>query len=101
MKETIKTKIGFNLLVWSGGLPEDFLPITERLRKIGYDGVECFMEERDINAYKKFGAHLKNLELEATCVLGLGPDENPISESKAIREKAVVRLKKLLIAPMH
>lgn len=112
MVASAKTKIGFNLLVWSGGLPEDFIPITERLKKIGYDGVECFMEERDINAYKKLGAHLKNIGLETTCVLGLGPDENPISESKSIREKAVLRLKeaidcahaldsKIICGPVH
>jgi D-psicose/D-tagatose/L-ribulose 3-epimerase len=89
-------KIGFNLLVWSGGLPESFLPITERLRKIGYDGIECFMEERNQNTYRQFGNHLHNNGLEATCVLGLGPDENPISESKAIRDNAIVRLKEAI-----
>ena len=97
MKETSsKTKIGFNLLVWSGGLPDTFLPITERLKKIGYDGVECFMEERNNKAYSKLGNHLKSIGLEATCVLGVGPDENPISKSKAIRDKAIVRLKEAI-----
>ncbi len=89
-------KIGFNLLVWSGGLPDTFLPITERLKKIGYNGIECFMEERDVNAYKQFGKHLHSLGLEATCVLGVGPDENPIGETKQIRDKAVVRLKEAI-----
>ncbi len=89
-------KIGFNLLVWSGGLPESFLPITEKLKGIGYDGIECFMEERDQQSYKKFGSHLQSIGLEATCVLGMGPDENPVSESKAIREKAVTRLKEAI-----
>ncbi len=89
-------KIGFNLLVWSGGLPDTFLPITERLKKIGYDGIECFMEERDVNAYKRFGNHVQSIGLEATCVLGVGPDENPIGESKAIRDNAIVRLKQAI-----
>lgn len=96
MAPLIKTHIGFNLLVWSGGLPEDFLPITERLKKIGYDGVECFMAEQDINAYKKLGKHLGSIGLEATCVLGMGPDENPISDSKSVRDKAVIRLKEAI-----
>ncbi len=109
---SVKAKIGFNLLVWSGGLPDTFLPITERLKKIGYDGIECFMEERDITAYKRFGNHLSNIGLEATCVLGVGPDENPISESKLIRDKAIDRLKvaidcaqaigsKIICGPFH
>ena len=89
-------KIGFNLLVWSGGLPDGFLSITERLRKIGYDGIEVFMAEQDKNAYSRLGKHLKSIGLEATCVLGVGPDENPISDSKLIRTKAVERIKQAI-----
>ncbi len=89
-------KIGFNLLVWSGGLPDSFLPITEKLKTFGYDGIECFMQEKDKSVYKRFGNHLQSIGLEATCVLGLGPDENPISDSKAVREKANVRLKEAI-----
>lgn len=83
-------------MVWSGGLPETFLPITERLKKIGYDGIECFMEERDIASYKRLGDHLRNIGLEATCVLGVGPDENPISESRDVRDKGVTRIKEAI-----
>lgn len=86
-------KIGFNLLVWSGGLPESFKSITEKLKQIGYDGIEVFMAEQDVNAYKRLGNHLQSIGLESTCVLGLGPDENPVSSSKTIRDKAVERLK--------
>lgn len=89
-------KIGFNLLVWSGGIPSDFWPVTERLKKTGYDGIECFMEERDESVYKKFGEHLRSIGLEATCVLGVGPDDNPASESAAVRNKAVERLKQAI-----
>lgn len=89
----MKNKVGFNLLVWSGGIPESFWTVTERLKKTGYDGIECFMEERDPGVYKKFGDHLRHIGLEATCVLGVGPDDNPVSESPAVREKAVARLK--------
>ena len=89
----MKNKIGFNLLVWSGGLPDSFHEITARLKSLGYNGIECFMEERDVKAYKKFGEHLRGVGLDSTCVLGVGPDENPVSESPAIRKKALERLK--------
>jgi D-psicose/D-tagatose/L-ribulose 3-epimerase len=105
-------KIGFNLLVWSGGLPDSFLTITERLKKIGYDGIEVFMAEQDKNAYSRLGNHLKSIGLEATCVLGVGPDENPVSDSKSTRDKAVDRIKvaidcahaigsKIICGPFH
>lgn len=89
----MKNKIGFNLLVWSGGIPDSFREVTEKLKGIGYDGIECFMEERDTTVYRNFGQHLRDIGLEATCVLGVGPDENPASDSAAVREKAVARLK--------
>ncbi|HEX8041450.1 MAG TPA: sugar phosphate isomerase/epimerase family protein [Chryseosolibacter sp.] len=89
----MQNKIGFNLLVWSGGIPDTFLSITERLKAIGYDGIECFMEERDPAVYRKFGDHLQKTGLEATCVLGVGPDDNPVSDSPAVRRKALDRLK--------
>ncbi len=94
--KAIMNKIGFNLLVWSGGLPDTFFDITEKLKGLGYDGVECFMEERDTAVYKRLGNHLRQIGMESTCVLGVGPDENPISESKAVREKAVARLKQAI-----
>jgi D-psicose/D-tagatose/L-ribulose 3-epimerase len=108
----MKNKIGFNLLVWSGGIPESFWEITERLKQIGYDGIEVFMEERDTSAYKKFGDHLRSIGLEATCVLGVGPDDNPVGESAAVRQKAIDRLKlaidcaeaigsKIICGPFH
>lgn len=92
----MKNKIGFNLLVWSGGIPDTFWQITERLKTTGYDGIECFMEERDAAVYRRFGTHLRDLGLEATCVLGVGPDENPVSDTAAIRAKAVDRLKEAI-----
>jgi D-psicose/D-tagatose/L-ribulose 3-epimerase len=92
----MKNKIGFNLLVWSGGIPDDFWPVTERIKRVGYDGIEVFMEERDTARYKKFGDHLRSINLEATCVLGVGPDENPASDSASVRKKAVDRLKQAI-----
>ena len=105
-------KIGFNLLVWSGGIPDSFLPVTERLKKIGYDGIEIFMEERNPTVYREFGEHLQRIGLEATCVLGMGADENPVSNSKLIRDRAIDRLKlaidcahalnaKIICGPFH
>ena len=92
----MKNKIGFNLLVWSGGIPETFWSLTERLKDLGYDGIEVFMEERNVGLYKKFGDHLRSIGLEATCVLGVGPDDNPIDESGAVRKKASERLRQAI-----
>ena len=99
-------------MAWSGGIGNDMFPVSERLKKIGYDGIECFMAEQNKGVYKQFGKHLQSIGLEATCVLGLGPEENPASDSSATREKALVRLKnaidcahalnsKIICGPFH
>lgn len=92
----MQNKVGFNLLVWSGGIPESFWGITEKLKTLGYDGIECFMAEQSVDVYRKFGEHLRNIGLEATCVLGVGPDDNPVGDSPAVRAKALDRLKQAI-----
>ena len=89
----ITSPVGFNLLVWTAALSEKMNPIAERLKTIGYDGVECFVDTQDIGVYRKFGAHLNQLGLQSTCVTVVGPDENPASDSARVREQAVAHLK--------
>ncbi|TDB60431.1 sugar phosphate isomerase/epimerase family protein [Arundinibacter roseus] len=88
------TKIGFNVLAWSAVVSDELFPIVDRLKKIGYDGVECFVgAAEDPSAYKRFGAHAAELGLETTAVTVVGPDTNPISESATIRAQALDRIK--------
>ena len=107
-----KHKIGFNLLPWSSTLSPALNPVADRLKEIGYDGVECFMGEGSEQSYIDFGKRLKDCGLESTCVLGLGPEHDPISESPAVRSKAVEKLKwavdrasdlgaRLICGPVH
>ncbi len=88
--------VGFNLLAWSAPISEKMHPIAERLKKIGYDGVECFIDYQDVSAYRQFGQHLGQLGLQSTCVMTLSPDENPVSESASVREQALTRLKEAI-----
>lgn len=85
--------IGFNLLVWTAAISEKMNPIADRLKTIGYDGVECFIDTQNVAVYQKFGAHLDQLGLQSTCVTVVGPDENPASELASVRERAVTHLK--------
>lgn len=86
-------KTGFNLLVWNGAIPNEFYTIAERIKKIGYDGIEVFMAEPDPQEYRRFGDHLKSIGLEATCVTGGSVEGNAVSESASVRAKAVDQLK--------
>ena len=88
-----RSPIGFNLLAWSAPISEKMHPIAERLKTIGYDGIECFIDNQDVAAYQQFGAHLQQLGLRSTTVTVVGPNENPASNSATIREQAIDFLK--------
>jgi D-psicose/D-tagatose/L-ribulose 3-epimerase len=86
-------KIGFNVLAWSAVISEDLLPIMDRLKEIGYDGVEFLVGSPDISAYKRLGDHATTIGLETTCVYVLNEDENLISKEKSIRRNGLDRIK--------
>ena len=86
-------KIGFNLLAWSASVEEDVYPILERLKTIGYDGVEFFYGTENLDLYTRFGKQCNALDLKMTAVLGLGPDTNAISEDAKIRQAALDKMK--------
>ncbi len=107
-----KNKVGFNLLLWASAVSEKMNPIADRLKTIGFDGIEVSMGATDIAPYVTYGKYLQSIGMEATCSFGVGPDHNPISESKAVRDKAVEKMKwiidrandlhaKVVCGPMH
>lgn len=86
-------KIGFNVLAWTALISDDLFPIVDKLKEIGYDGVECLIGSPDVAAYQRLGQHARNIGLEMTSVFVVGKDENPISESAAVRQKGLERIK--------
>lgn len=105
-------KFGFNLLVWSATASEALFPHVDRLKKIGYDGVEIAMGQQDPAVYRHFGQHVKDNELEINCVTVLSPEANPVSPDAAIRAKSLAMLQwnidrcvdvgaKILCGPFH
>ncbi|MDB5245821.1 MAG: Xylose isomerase protein barrel [Segetibacter sp.] len=86
-------KIGFNVLAWSAVISDEIMPVIDRLKTIGYDGVEFLIGSPDKAAYKRLGEYTKSIGLEVTTVFVVGKDENPISEDAAVRAKALDRIK--------
>lgn len=81
------------MLAWSAVVSDDLMPITDRLKAIGYDGIECFIGSPDEAAYKRVGEHVRNIGMEATCVFVVGKDENPVSDSATVRARSLDRIK--------
>ena len=60
-------KYGFNLLLWTGELADEYLPVLETLKEMGYDGVELPIFNPDLD-YAAWGSKLDALGLERTAV---------------------------------
>ncbi|WP_047814832.1 sugar phosphate isomerase/epimerase family protein [Rhodopirellula islandica] len=88
-------KYGMNLLLWSGEVTEEMLPVCEQLKGLGYDSVELPMFNLDLD-YAKIGKHLDELGLGRTAVTIRGEEDNPISPDAAVRAKGVELNKKTL-----
>src|SRR5690606_18748808 len=86
-------KIGFNLLPWSAGVSAEVYPIVDRLKSIGYDGVECFIGSANEQEYKSLANVAQDMELTVDGVFVVGTEHNPISSDPLIRKHALERIK--------
>ena len=89
-------KFGMNLLLWTGELNDDMIPVLEMLKETGYDGVELPIFNLDLD-YATWGKRLDDLDLERTAVTIRGAEDNPISPDAAVRAKGVELSKKTTI----
>ncbi len=89
-------KYGLNMLLWTTDVNEEQYPLLEKIKGWGYDGVELPIFDLDVAKFKSLGARLDALGLERTAVTVSTPEANPISNSPAVRQAAVDRLKKVV-----
>ena len=61
-------KIGFNLLLWATHIEESHFHLLDKLKKVGYDGVEVPLFQGDLAHYTKLGRALADSGLAATTV---------------------------------
>jgi D-psicose/D-tagatose/L-ribulose 3-epimerase len=85
-------KIGFDLLAVAGHVTDDHMPHIERLKALGYDGVEIPVFDGPVDHYKAIGHRLKDIGLQSTIVTIVGEDTNPASSDPVIRSNARDRL---------
>lgn len=88
-------KYGMNLLLWTGEVTEETLPTIERLKAVGFDGIELPMFNLDLD-YAALGKRLDDLGLKRTAVTIRNETDNPISPDPAVRAKGVELNKKTL-----
>lgn len=91
-------KIGINMLLWTGHVEAEHVPILEAIKAEGYDGVEIpLFDVSDEGHYRWLAGVLDDIGLERT-VVALIPDEahSPISQDPACRTRAVDHLKRVI-----
>ena len=88
-------KYGMNLLLWSGEVTDELMPVCEQLKAAGYDGVELPMFNLDLD-YAAIGKQLDDIGLSRTSVTIRGEEDNPISPDAAVRAKGIELTKKTL-----
>ena len=86
-------KYGMNLLLWAADVEPSHDPVLEQIKQIGFDGVEVPVFDFDVPKFERLGAKLDELGLGRTAVTVSTAEANPISESAAVRQAAVDRLK--------
>ena len=83
-------QFGMNLLLWTDDpTAEEFLPLYERLRAMGYDGIELPIFDPVPEAFAKLGQRLDDIGLARTAIAIRGPEDDPISPDPAIRSAAL------------
>ncbi|MBT6724676.1 MAG: sugar phosphate isomerase/epimerase [Planctomycetaceae bacterium] len=89
-------KFGMNLLLWTGAMNDDMIPVVASLKEMGYDGVEVPVFEDNIDLYTQWGSRLQEMGLECTGVTVRGEEDNPISSDPAVRALGVENNKRAL-----
>ena len=91
-------KIGMNLLLWTGHVTEEHVPVLRALKATGFDGAEVpVFDVSDEAHYRRLAVVLDDLGLERT-VVAIIPDEahSPISPDAAARQSAVDHLRRVV-----
>lgn len=92
------TKIGMNMLLWTGHVDESHVASMQAIKATGFDGVEIPVFDASVpDHYRWLSGVLDDLGLERTAV-ALIPDQahNPVSPDVAARQGAVDHLSRVI-----
>ncbi len=85
-------KVGMNLFLWTTTpTDEKWLPLYERLKKMGFDGIELPIFNDDIKSFQALGRRLDDMGLLRTAVTARMPEDNPISPDSKMRALAIAK----------
>jgi D-psicose/D-tagatose/L-ribulose 3-epimerase len=90
-------KTGMNLLLWTDHVTEAQDVIVDQIKVLGFDAAEVpIFATSDLAPHQRLGKRLKSLGLGATAVTVMGPQTNPISSDRKVRDAAVAHLDRVM-----
>jgi len=81
-------KIGVNCLLWAAAMDKESLSLIEKAAKIGFDGIEIFIDEPRRMDRRAIRTAVEDHGLGITCCAIVGPDRHLISDDPKIRSNA-------------
>jgi D-psicose/D-tagatose/L-ribulose 3-epimerase len=85
-------KYGINLYLWADDMHDGLMPVLEKLKRIGYDGVEVPIFDLDPKKWTLWAKRLDDLGLERTANTVIAPEHNPVSADPKVRSAAYEHL---------
>src|SRR5260370_11988133 len=89
-------KFGINLYLWADDMHDGLLPVLERLKQIGYDGVEVPIFDLDQAKWALWARRLDDLGLQRTANTVIAAEHNPLSPDPAVREAAYQHMRQVI-----
>jgi D-psicose/D-tagatose/L-ribulose 3-epimerase len=89
-------KLGINLYLWADDMHDGLMPVLEKLKTIGYDGVEVPIFDLDEKKWNVWAKRLDDLGLERTANTVIAPEHNPVSADPKVRAAAYEHLKSVV-----
>jgi D-psicose/D-tagatose/L-ribulose 3-epimerase len=89
-------KFGINLYLWADDMHDRLLPVLERLKQIGYDGVEVPIFDLDQAQWALWARRLDDLGLQRTANTVIAAEHNPLSPEPVVREAAYQHMRQVI-----
>jgi len=89
-------RFGMNLLLWTSDPTDELMPVLEKLKQMGYDGVEVPIFDLNPKKFEMWGKRFDDLGLARTAVTVRTAADNPISPDVKVRAAGVAANKKVL-----
>ncbi len=89
-------KYGINLYLWADDMRDDLVPVLERLKEIGYDGVEVPIFDLNLEKWRSWAKRLDQIGLERTANTVIAPEHNPLSPDPAVRRAAYEHMQRVV-----